>query len=280
MISRRALLGTTASGLLMPGVASAIGFNGTTRPGTPSINWNHPACKNLAFSFIQGGGVATTGAVFDNVKKQKGAATGTTVGGVLPWMGNIVTLASTNHYNFTTRPLVVEQVATFWVVIQVTSLAACDLFFTSSAGNSGILLQMAASGALILGLGGVSSTTSTVLLSAAVPYLIIVSKSWAVSTFLSKRLDTNAVATQVTTSGTPTASTGTYLLGASSGANNVCAASFAAFSYANIFTPLSDMIKLAADPWGPWRGANPLPTEEMVAGAAAATGSGRLISVP
>lgn len=280
MISRRNLLKVAAPVILVPSAALAITPGSGTRSTGASVNWSHPACRSLQFSTIQDGSVATTGAMFDIARKQKGAATGTTTGGVLPWMGNIITLATTNHYNFATRPPVVEQVATFWFIIQLTTLAACDVLHTSNNASTGIGVEVSGTGALILNLSGVQATTSTVLLSASIPYLVVISKSYTVMTVLSRRLDTGAIATQTTTTGTPTASNGTYAIGASSGANNACNASYAAFAYSNSFMPVQTMVNLSSDPWGPWRPGPGLPFEEMVSGGTAATGLPRLISVP
>ena len=264
MLNRRSLLRASAGSLLLPlapGIARATAI---TRPMQGSVNFAHPANRNLQFSFLASGEAAAT----DIAKRQPGVVSGAPAGGTTAGIGATLTFTGTQNETFSNYPTVVENITTLWIVFQTNSTSNQDVFATAS-GGSGISLQLVGNTAVVNTAAG-NLTLTGLTLSANVPYLLIISTSYTNINAILKRLDTGTSVTYAspTAAGTPTASDGIFTLGAKSWNINTCTCSFGAVSYAHSFLPLSQMMALAADPWGPWR-SRPIPTEEMVASASA-----------
>lgn len=222
------------------------------RPAIPAINWLHPMNRQLALSIVMSGGNGAT----DLNTRLRGAVTGTWTGGTTTQMGNSLTAPATGHIDFLNRPTITETQWTFWTIFSVSSLAATqDIFMTGSSSAGGYTIEINTTGQIDLRAnGGSAQFTNCSNLVVNTTYLMIVSLSPNGTACLQRILGTNTISTSTgTTIAAGGADNGTMQLGTNTQQSNHTTVTYAAAAWSYQALPLSMMVKLANDPWGPWR---------------------------
>jgi hypothetical protein len=145
------------------------------------------------------------------------------------------------------------------ILIWVTTPAVSAFFVATSNSAAGATLSTAGANVLTVAISGGSGFTTSIAPVANVPYLWAGSllpgtSPNAIGNCVLVNLQTGAVQSQSTTAtiSTPTTDTGTCTIGNRGSPTVGCPASIVAAMYTTNFTPMSELLQWAADPWAFW----------------------------
>lgn len=143
---------------------------------------------------------------------------------------------------------------TIAAICTFNSFSATQLIFSNNTSDAGVALNVNSGGNLQVTMFGVVAITSSIVLSANVPYFLVASKNGTTGIdFLAMRLDTQTIETASASSGTPIAGNGTYAVGNGWASGNLCMdGNIAGVMFSSAFLSPAELRKWASDPWAFW----------------------------
>lgn len=242
----------------MTGIRGIYSRNPLAFPGgAPGFDPMHPAARGISLGHGFSG-VASTGGFQSLLNGLPATIAGTPSAAILSSIGSCTYMGalSTNKLSFAGQSTATDVNATLAVVVMLSSLATASGFFETSGTNAGWrIVARSSTGTFGMTAGGVSDFNSNITLSINVPYFVVASTkggtSGTVVNYLVKNLLTGSVYTNVSTTGNPTASNGSYLIG-TDGVGEYLRGYIAAAMFAPTFIALPILLAWAARPWDFW----------------------------
>lgn len=220
--------------------------------GLAGVDPSHLATRGLLFSGIP----ANSG--FVNFRTGKvGTKAGTPTESILAVLGRASGFlggGNTDAYRFSGQDATNYGSNTIAAICSFNTISTTQLIFSNNTSDAGIALNVAGNGTLQVTMFGVVAVNSSIVLSANVPYFIVVSKNGTTGIdFLAMRLDTQTIETSTASSGTPVAGNGTYAVGNGwAGGAWSMDGNVAAVMLSSSYLHPSELRKWAADPWAFW----------------------------
>ena len=226
-------------------------------PSSPFINPNHPANINLRFSWSAIGVLAA----YELASTRAGIKNGAPTVAFDPILGTCLQfITASDYFSFSGQSRLNDQVMTVGILVNVLSLGADVCWADNDTSGAGGWRVRTIGAAVTLTSNNVANYGTQFLMSAGIPYLIILSANPAVgvASVYQRNLLTGQINSTIdvgTFSASPAAApNGTFTLGA--GAGPAGDSKIAAVLYSAQYMPYAVMRQWGADPFGPWR--NPL----------------------
>jgi len=226
------------------------------RPANPGINWDHPACKNIRFSFAQPQNGGTN--VIDLTTNTPGTLTGNAPTAIIdPIIGPALRFPSSSggNYQWSGRKASNDPVATCGFIAKVVANGSYANVFTTDSnapggGSNGFFFDSTGGGvAIAVGGSGFSGRSLTAGLYYFVGISCRATGSGSFANYVARRLDVGTITTtRATATVTSSAPNGTYQL--MSATTNY---DLAALLYSTEQMLPAQLLAWAQDPWGPWR---------------------------
>ncbi len=216
---------------------------------TPGFDRTHPAAKQILFSGVP------SGLMFSNVLNGKQSAlVGGTVAATDGNLGQCVNFPAGDYLSFSGNATTNWLSGTIGVIIRASVISGTQYIFCNNSASAGSSLNLS-SGTVQWTMFGVVAESSSITISAGVPYFIAASQNGSTGiNYVAVNLVNGSIQTSTSASAAPNAPDGTYVIGVgpSLGGSTAFAGLIAAAMYSSAYMPMPALVDWAKDPWSFW----------------------------